>query len=42
MTDIVIASAARTAVGAFGGSFAKTPAHDMGLQCFQRWLRALA
>ena len=30
MTDIVIASAARTAVGSFGGSFAKTPAHDLG------------
>ena len=30
MTEIVIASAARTAVGSFGGSFAKTPAHDLG------------
>ena len=30
MTDIVIASAARTAVGSFGGSFAKIPAHDLG------------
>ncbi|WP_299281036.1 acetyl-CoA C-acetyltransferase [uncultured Tateyamaria sp.] len=30
MTDIVIASAARTAVGSFGGSFANTPAHDLG------------
>ena len=30
MTDIVIASAARTAVGSFGGSFAKTPAHELG------------
>ena len=30
MTDIVIASAARTAVGSFGGSFAKVPAHDLG------------
>jgi len=30
MTDVVIASAARTAVGAFCGSFANTPAHDLG------------
>ena len=30
MTDIVIASAARTAVGSFLGSFANTPAHDLG------------
>lgn len=30
MTHIVIASAARTAVGSFGGSFANTPAHDLG------------
>ena len=30
MTEIIIASAARTAVGSFGGSFAKTPAHDLG------------
>ena len=30
MTNVVIASAARTAVGSFGGSFAKTPAHDLG------------
>lgn len=30
MTNIVIASAARTAVGSFGGSFANTPAHDLG------------
>ncbi len=30
MTDIVIVSAARTAVGAFLGSFANTPAHDLG------------
>ncbi len=30
MTDIVIASAARTAVGSFGGAFAATPAHDLG------------
>jgi acetyl-CoA C-acetyltransferase len=30
MTDVVIASAARTAVGSFLGSFASTPAHDLG------------
>ena len=30
MTNVVIASAARTAVGSFGGAFANTPAHDMG------------
>ncbi len=29
-TDIVIASAARTAVGSFNGAFATTPAHDLG------------
>ena len=30
MSDIVIASAARTAVGSFLGAFAKTPAHALG------------
>jgi acetyl-CoA C-acetyltransferase len=30
MTNIVIASAARTAVGSFSGAFANTPAHDLG------------
>jgi len=30
MTDIVIASAARTAVGSFNGAFANTPAHELG------------
>jgi acetyl-CoA C-acetyltransferase len=30
MTDIVIASAARTAVGAFNGAFANVPAHELG------------
>jgi acetyl-CoA C-acetyltransferase len=30
MTNVVIASAARTAVGSFGGSFQNTPAHDLG------------
>src|SRR6266487_1861913 len=30
MTDIVIASAARTPVGSFNGAFTGTPAHDLG------------
>ena len=30
MTNVVIASAARTAVGSFLGSFANTPAHELG------------
>ncbi|MGI9389917.1 MAG: acetyl-CoA C-acetyltransferase [Boseongicola sp.] len=30
MTNVVIASAARTPVGSFSGSFATTPAHDLG------------
>jgi acetyl-CoA C-acetyltransferase len=30
MTDIVIASAARTAVGSFNGTLANVPAHDLG------------
>ena len=30
MTNVVIASAARTAVGSFLGAFANTPAHDLG------------
>jgi acetyl-CoA C-acetyltransferase len=30
MTDIVIASAARTPVGSFNGAFANMPAHDLG------------
>ncbi|MEI4484727.1 acetyl-CoA C-acetyltransferase [Frigidibacter sp. MR17.14] len=30
MTNVVIVSAARTAVGSFGGSFANTPAHELG------------
>ena len=35
MTNIVIASAARTAVGSFTGSFANTPAHDLGATMLQ-------
>ena len=30
MTEVVIASAARTAVGSFSGSFANVPAHELG------------
>ncbi|MEM9707843.1 MAG: acetyl-CoA C-acetyltransferase [Pseudomonadota bacterium] len=30
MSHVVVASAARTAVGSFSGSFATTPAHDLG------------
>ena len=30
MEDIVIVSAARTAVGKFGGALAKTPATELG------------
>ena len=30
MTNVVIVSAARTAVGSFTGAFANTPAHDLG------------
>ena len=30
MTNVVIVSAARTAVGSFNGAFAMTPAHDLG------------
>ena len=35
MTNVVIASAARTAVGSFSGSFANTPAHDLGSTMLQ-------
>ncbi|SFO89002.1 acetyl-CoA C-acetyltransferase [Tranquillimonas alkanivorans] len=35
MTNVVIASAARTAVGSFGGAFANTPAHDLGATVLQ-------
>jgi acetyl-CoA C-acetyltransferase len=30
MPEIVIASAARTAIGSFNGAFASVPAHDLG------------
>ena len=35
MTNVVIASAARTPVGSFLGSFANTPAHDLGAAVLQ-------
>ena len=35
MTNIVIASAARTAVGSFNGSFANMPAHELGVVAIQ-------
>ncbi len=35
MTNIVIASAARTAVGSFNGAFASTPAHELGATAIQ-------
>ncbi len=39
MTDIVIVAAARTAVGKFGGSLAKTPAADLGATVIRDLLR---
>jgi acetyl-CoA C-acetyltransferase len=39
MTDIVIASAARTAVGSFMGAFAATPAHELGAVVIKEALR---
>ena len=35
MTNVVIVSAARTPVGSFSGSFANTPAHDLGASVLQ-------
>src|SRR5689334_22383772 len=35
MTDIVIASAARTPVGSFNGAFGAVPAHDLGKTAIQ-------
>ena len=35
MTDVVIASAGRTAVGSFLGAFGTTPAHDLGAAVLQ-------
>ncbi|RRS04083.1 acetyl-CoA C-acetyltransferase [Aquabacterium soli] len=39
MTDIVIVAAARTAVGKFGGTLAKTPAAELGAVVIQDLLR---
>ena len=39
MTDIVIVAAARTAVGKFGGSLAKTSAADLGATVIRDLLR---
>ncbi|MFZ4550936.1 acetyl-CoA C-acetyltransferase [Aquabacterium sp.] len=39
MTDIVIVAAARTAVGKFGGSLAKTPASELGAVVIKDLLR---
>ena len=35
MTNVVIVSAARTAVGSFNGAFANTPAHDLGARVIE-------
>jgi acetyl-CoA C-acetyltransferase len=39
MTDIVIASAARTPVGSFNGAFATLPAHALGTVAIQAALQ---
>ncbi|MBC6442002.1 MAG: acetyl-CoA C-acetyltransferase [Rhodobacteraceae bacterium] len=39
MTNVVIASAARTPVGSFLGSFADTPAHDLGAEAIKAALK---
>ncbi len=39
MPDIVIASAARTAVGAFNGAFANVPAHELGAAAIREVLQ---
>ena len=38
MEDIVIVSAARTAVGKFGGTLAKTPAPELGAARHPEWV----
>lgn len=35
MTDVVVASAVRTAVGSFSGAFASTPAYDLRVAAFK-------
>ncbi|MEL6964564.1 MAG: acetyl-CoA C-acetyltransferase [Pseudomonadota bacterium] len=42
MTSVVIASAARTAVGSFNGSFAGTPAHELGATAIKAALERAA
>src|SRR5579862_8376226 len=42
MTDIVIASAARTPIGAFNGGFAALPAHQLGEVAIREALRRAA
>ena len=39
MPDIIIASAARTAVGAFNGAFANVPAHELGAAAIREVLQ---
>ncbi len=39
MSSIVIASAARTAVGSFLGAFARVPAHDLGAEAIRATLK---
>ena len=43
MTNVVIAAAARTPVGSFNGSFANTPAHELGVVAVDRadWQREI-
>ena len=40
MSDIVIASAARTPVGSFNGAFANTPAHELGAVAIEAALKS--
>jgi acetyl-CoA C-acetyltransferase len=42
MTDIVIASAVRTAIGSFNGSLATVPAHDLGAVVIKEALKRAA
>jgi acetyl-CoA C-acetyltransferase len=42
MSEIVIASAARTAVGSFNGSLASVPAHELGAVAIREALRRAA
>ena len=39
-SEIVIASAKRTAVGSFNGAFANTPAHELGAAAIKAALEA--